>query len=175
VYQEKLRAQELQAHKARTKGKALYTDGEFKAVMLDILEDPQHNVRAAVRSFNSLYKEHDPHRIPRGTASDWWQKVKPYLSTKKNYLGELKQTRARAFIADNVRCDGDTGANMRVLSDAEENVRLQQGIHGSVEVFHEGGERRDRQEDVQCLHSRVGSYRAAPIQQGALWLVGGDY
>ena len=122
VYQQKLRAQELQAHKARTKGKALYTDGDLKAVMLDILEDPQHNVLAAVRSFNSLYKEHDHHRIPRGTASDWWQKVKPYLSTKKNYLGELKQTRARAFIADNVRCDGDTGANMRVLSDAEENV-----------------------------------------------------
>ena len=56
VYQEKLRAQELQAHKARTKGKALYTDGDLKAVMLDILEDPQHNVLAAVGSFNSLHK-----------------------------------------------------------------------------------------------------------------------
>ena len=122
VYQEKLRAQELQAHKARTKGKALYTDGDLKAVMLDILEDPQHNVLAAVGSFNSLHKEHDYHRIPRGTASDGWQKVKPYLSTKKNYLGELKQTHARAFIADNVKCDGDTGASQRVLSDAEENV-----------------------------------------------------
>ena len=134
VYQEKLRAQELQAHKARTKGKALYTDDDLKAVMLDILDDPQHSVLAAVRSFNSPYKEHDPRRIPRRTASDWWKKVKPYLSTKKNYLGELKQT--RAFIADNVRCDGDTGASKRALSDAEESV-LVSCI--SVRLVEEGG------------------------------------
>ena len=122
VYQEKLRAQELQAHKARTKGKALYTDSDLKAVMLDILEDPQHNVLAAVRSFNSPCKEHDPCRIPPGTAIDWWKKVNPYLSMKKNYLGELKQTHARDFIQDNVRCNGATGASKRVLSDTEENA-----------------------------------------------------
>ena len=122
VYQEKLRAQELQAHKARTKGKALYTDGDLKAVMLDILEDPQHNVLAAVRSFNSPCKEHDPCRIPPGTAIDWWKKVNPYLSMKKNYLGELKQTHARDFIQDNVRCNGATGASKRVLSDTEKNA-----------------------------------------------------
>jgi hypothetical protein len=38
--------------------------------MLDILEDPQHNVLAAGRSFNSPYKEHDPRRIPPGIADD---------------------------------------------------------------------------------------------------------
>ena len=89
VYQEKLRAQELQAHKARTKGKALYTDDDLKAVMLDILDDPQHSVLAAVRSFNSPYKEHDPRRIPPGTANDWWKKVKP--------VAEEEEKRDREF------------------------------------------------------------------------------
>jgi hypothetical protein len=53
-----------------------------------------------------------------------------------NYLGELKQARARTFIADNVRYDGDTGVSERVLSDAEENVLVS---YISVRLVEEGG------------------------------------
>ena len=60
VYQEKLRAQELQAHKARTKGKALYTDGDLKAVMLDILEDPRITSSRLLEALTARIKSTTP-------------------------------------------------------------------------------------------------------------------
>lgn len=62
--------------------------------MVDILEDPKHNVSKAVRSRSIGYKDSDPRKFPLGTVDDWWKNVKPHLFYKKGWLGQLQQSQA---------------------------------------------------------------------------------
>ena len=84
-----IRAHDLARYKASMKAKAMYKDSDLKAVLVDILEDPKHNVSVAVRERNIGYKDNDPRKIPFGTVYDWWKKVKPHLSKKKDWLGTV--------------------------------------------------------------------------------------